>query len=412
MMVWYGIAPIADEDQEGLLEVARATAWMDLRTWIARSITERSGERPEGLDALLKLAGEKPERADSLLLGIERAVRGMKKVKKPEGWNLAMKKLGFNPLALKLSVLFGDEEASGRMDNLVGDGKAKPEIRRQALTILIESDSPNLRKLCEGLIDDPEMKLLAARGLAKFEDSEVGKMLVARLLAFEGGERNEVVGILCGRDQWTEGLLEQIEKKRIPKSVITPYHATQIDALKIPSLAKKLEKVWGVTRSSPDALIKRKEELRSELNGSHLANANLQKGRILYERQCSACHVLYGQGGKLGPDLTGSGRSNLDYLLENVVDPSGAVSADYRMTVLTLKDGRALSGMISGQDRNSLTLRMPGSETVVSKSSIKSRQALPNSIMPAGLFDNLSLEERRDLIGYLLHPRQVSLPKP
>ena len=114
----------------------------------------------------------------------------------------------------------------------------------------------------------------------------------------------------------------------------------------------------------------------------------------------------------MGPDLTGSGRSNLDYLLENVVDPSGAVSADYRMTVLTLKDGRALSGMISGQDRNSLTLRMPGSETVVSKSSIKSRQALPNSIMPAGLFDNLSLEERRDLIGYLMHPQQVSLPKP
>ena len=412
MMVWYGIAPMADEDQEGLLEVARATAWPDLRTWIARAITERSAERPAGLDSLLDLAGENPERADSLLVGIERAVRGMKKVKKPEGWNLVMKKLGFTPLALKLSVLFGDEDAAGRMESLVLDGKAKPEIRRQALTILIESDSSNLRKLCEGLIDDREMNLLAARGLSKFEDSAVGKMLTARLLDFEQGERNEVVGILCGRDQWTEALLEQIQKKRIPKSVITPYHATQIHALKIPSLAKKLEEVWGVTRSSPDALIKRKEDLRSELNESQLAKANLQKGRLLYQRQCSACHVLYGQGGKLGPDLTGSGRSNLDYLLENVVDPSGAVSADYRMTVLTLKDGRALSGMISGQDRNSLTLRMPGSETVVSKSSIKSRQALPNSIMPAGLFDNLSMEERRDLIGYLMHPQQVSLPKP
>jgi len=412
MMVWYGIAPMAGEDQEVLLEVARATAWMDLRTWIARAITERSAERPAGLDSLLELAGEKPERADSILVGIERAVRGMKKFKKPEGWHLVMKKLGFNPLALKLSVLFGDEDAAGRMESLVVDGKAKPEIRRQALSILIESDSPNLRKLCEGLIDDREMNLLAARGLSKFEDSEVGKMLTARLLAFKEGERNEVVGILCGRDQWTEGLLEQIEKKRIPKSVITPYHATQIHALKIPSLTKKIEEVWGVTRSSPDALTKRKEDLRSELNPSHLAKANLQKGRLLYQRQCSACHVLYGEGGKLGPDLTGSGRSNLDYLLENVVNPSGAVSADYRMTVLTLKDGRALSGMISGQDRNSLTLRMPGSETVVSKSSIKSRQALPNSIMPAGLFDNLSLEERRDLIGYLMHPQQVSLPKP
>ena len=58
--------------------------------------------------------------------------------------------------------------------------------------------------------------------------------------------------------------------------------------------------------------------------------------------------MLYGKGGKLGPDLTGSGRTNLDYLLENIVDPNSAVSADYRMNILHLKDGRVLSGMIVG----------------------------------------------------------------
>ena len=57
------------------------------------------------------------------------------------------------------------------------------------------------------------------------------------------------------------------------------------------------------------------------------------------------------QGRNLGPDLTGSGRSNIDYLLENIVDPNSAVSADYRMNILSLKDGRVLSGMIAGQDR-------------------------------------------------------------
>jgi putative heme-binding domain-containing protein len=117
--------------------------------------------------------------------------------------------------------------------------------------------------------------------------------------------------------------------------------------------------------------------------------------------------MLYGKGGKLGPDLTGSGRTNLDYLLENIVDPNGAVSADYRMNIIQLKDGRVLSGMISGQDRNSLTLRMPATETVVSKSTIKKRETLSHSIMPAGLLDNLSLEERRDLIAYLMNPYQI-----
>ena len=96
-----------------------------------------------------------------------------------------------------------------------------------------------------------------------------------------------------------------------------------------------------------------------------------------------ACHRLYGRGGNLGPDLTGSGRSNIvDYLLESIVDPNSAVSIDYRMNILSLKDGRVLSGMIAGQDRNSLTLRLPGSETVVSKADIMKRETLENSIMP------------------------------
>jgi len=186
--------------------------------------------------------------------------------------------------------------------------------------------------------------------------------------------------------------------------VITPYHATQIQALTSDELNNKLDEVWGTVRTSPKQLEKRKEELRLELTSLDQGEANLVNGRILYDQQCASCHMLYGKGGKLGPDLTGSGRTSLDYLLENIVDPNSAVSADYRMNILHLKDGRVLSGMIAGQDRNSLTLRMPDSNTVVSKSMIKKRETLSHSIMPKGLLDNLSIKERRDLIAYLMNP--------
>ena len=411
-MVWYGITPMAEDDPDGLLEVAGSSSWPNLRAWVARAITERSGERPEGLEGLLELAGEQPDRAESILSGIERAVRGMKKIEMPKGWRQVTAKIGVSPLALKLSVLFGDKEATVRMEKVVADDKADREVRRRTLGILVESDFPSLKKLCESLLDDPAMKLQAARGLAGFEDPLIGKRLSSRLLDFEKGERNEVVEILCGREGWAASLLSQIEDDRLPKSIISPYHAAQIQALKSDSLDKRLREAWGVIRVTPDALATRKEELRRELNPSRLAKADLRNGRSLYLRQCSACHVLYGQGGRLGPDLTGSGRSSLDYVLENVVDPSGAVSADYRLNVLELKDGRVLSGMITGQDRNSLTLRMPDSQTVVSKSAIGSRRALPESIMPAGLLDGLTKEERRDLVAYLMHPVQVDLPKP
>jgi putative heme-binding domain-containing protein len=343
-----------------------------------------------------------------LLAGIERAVTGINGFEKPASWDEVFSKLKGNPNALKLSVLFGDEQAIGQMEKLVMNPDAGIEVRRKTIEILIDSNSPNLKSISEKLLKNEDLKIWAARGLSKFEDNRTGQMLVFNLQDFEGEERGEVVEILCGRINWANALLTGIENGQVSKSLISPYHALQIKSLKNEKLDERLDQCWGVIRTSPEYLSNRKEELRVELNQTLLAQADLKNGSLLYDQQCSGCHQLYGRGGKLGPDLTGSGRSNIDYLLENIVDPNSAVSADYRMNILSLKNGRVLSGMIAGQDRNSLTLRMPGSETVVSKADIKKRETLENSIMPAGLLDNLKQEERRDLIAYLMHSQPVN----
>lgn len=407
MIVWAGITPMVENDPDGLLAIARSSQWPVLRTWIARAITEGSKEQPMVFHSLLDLIVEQPNHAESLLAGIERAVLGIKGFLKPAKWDLVRSKLSMNPTVLKLSVIFGDIQATHEMEKVVVDEKVDSNIRRQTLGILIDSDTPNLQSLCEKLLTDPELKVLAVRGLAKYESLGIGEKITNILGEFSNDEQNEVVEILCGRVSWAGFLLEEIKAGKISKSVITPYHATQIQALTSDELNSKLDEVWGTVRTSPKQLEKRKEELRLELTSLHPGEANLGNGGLLYEQQCASCHMLYGKGGKLGPDLTGSGRTNLDYLLENIVDPNSAVSADYRMNIIQLKNGRLLSGMISGQDRNSLTLRMPATETVVSRSTIKKRETLSHSIMPAGLLDNLSEQGRRDLIAYLMHPKQI-----
>jgi hypothetical protein len=112
LLVWAGIIPLVELDPEKLLEVARSTEWSNLRTWIARAITERSKENPVAFAALLELVGDQTEQADSLLVGIERAVLGMKGFLKPAKWDLVRSKLGMNPVVLKLSVIFGDPQAT------------------------------------------------------------------------------------------------------------------------------------------------------------------------------------------------------------------------------------------------------------------------------------------------------------
>ena len=107
--------------------------------------------------------------------------------------------------------------------------------------------------------------------------------------------------------------------------------------------------------------------------------------------------------------MTGSGRENLDYLLENIVDPGATVSADFRMIVVAMKDGRILNGMIKARSDRTLTLQTQTESIVLDRSEIEAIKPSSSSLMADGLLDNLNRQEVRDLIGYLSHPAQVPL---
>jgi putative heme-binding domain-containing protein len=131
---------------------------------------------------------------------------------------------------------------------------------------------------------------------------------------------------------------------------------------------------------------------------------------MLFDRVCGACHKLYGNGGAIGPDLTGSGRDNLDYLLENIIDPSASVSADFRIVVAAMRDGRVLNGLVKAQSPRTITLQTQTEATVLDRSEIETLRPSSSSLMPDGLLDTLNPLEIRDLIAYLAHPTQVALP--
>jgi putative heme-binding domain-containing protein len=123
------------------------------------------------------------------------------------------------------------------------------------------------------------------------------------------------------------------------------------------------------------------------------------------------CHTLYGNGGKIGPDLTGSNRGNLDYILTEILNPSEVIQVGYHLVTITTRDGRTLAGNVAAEDDQQVTLRLIGQDTVVAKSEIASRETSNVSMMPEGLLKTLSQEEVRDLIAYLRTSQQVPLPK-
>mgnify|MGYP001337081035 CR=1 FL=1 len=112
--------------------------------------------------------------------------------------------------------------------------------------------------------------------------------------------------------------------------------------------------------------------------------------------------LMYGEGGKIGPDLTGSNRTNIEYLLNNIVDPNSDLQDDYRMVLVTTRDGRTYAGNIISESDRTLTLRIVGQDQVIiSKSDIQSKEVQTVSMMPEGMLDFLTDREVIDLIGFL-----------
>ncbi|MFP6875671.1 MAG: hypothetical protein VCA37_02470 [Roseibacillus sp.] len=108
-----------------------------------------------------------------------------------------------------------------------------------------------------------------------------------------------------------------------------------------------------------------------------------------------------GAGGKYGPDFTGSWRNGKDYFLESIVDPNAVIGENFRLNIVTRKDGSPVSGMTVGETAEVLTIQTLTESVAIPKSAIKSRQVLDQSIMPVGFFDTLPEQEVVDLLNYL-----------
>ena len=146
------------------------------------------------------------------------------------------------------------------------------------------------------------------------------------------------------------------------------------------------------------------------LTPERLKKANLSEGRQVFNQTCSVCHKLYGEGTAIGPDLTGGGRANLDYLLENIVDPNAIVPADYRASEIEFKDDRVLTALIVSKTERTLALQTPTEKLTVDRNDVAKIRESKLSLMPEGLFQGLKDDQIADLIAYLMNPTQVALP--
>ncbi|MEX1040153.1 MAG: PVC-type heme-binding CxxCH protein [Pirellulaceae bacterium] len=417
LMVWYGLIPVAETHPKDLVPLVAKSQWPLTRTLITRRLAEELAEDPQWIDQILAaVTPADNQRLDDIITGIETGLRGWRKAPKPQGWDKVEQRVEAlgdeNLLAItrKLSVLFGSGVALEEVRKLALDGGTPPEVRKTAMMTLIEARPDDLREICERMIGQRDLNIVAARGLALFGEEAIGKQLVDGYRSFRDYDHAEVISILVSRPEFAGPLLEGIARGAIPREDLSAFHARQIRSLGREELTSRVSEVWGELRDSPAEKKEAIEQWKGKLSPTALSAADRSNGRALYDNLCGKCHTLFGEGSNIGPDLTGANRDNLDYLLENVIDPSAVVNADFRMTIVRLEDGRTLNGLVAEETERTLTLQTPTERVTVPLAEVEERKRTNLSPMPEGQLDPLADEQVRDLIAYLQSQTQVPLP--
>jgi putative membrane-bound dehydrogenase-like protein len=406
-MVWYGIEPLVKENPSKALELAAKTKIPMLTQFIARRVVDA-----DQLPTLVAAIGKAPANRMNLLEGMRDGLEGRTDIKTPANWPAVYAKLKQSDkntaaLALELSRQFGDTEAAKSDLTALANKNAPVEQRTKALRSLASRQRSELLAELPKLLNDNDLRLDAIRAAAGYDNEPLAKLLIEQYPKFNAAEKSETIQTLASRSKSGWLLTQAISKNVIPKKEVPTYVARQLRRV----VGSGFVEVWGpIDHVAFDE--KAYKKYKGLLSDKTVAEASQSHGRMVFQKTCAPCHKLYGEGGIIGPELTGSNRANLDYLLGNILDPSGEIQDDYKMVVVTTRDGRTYVGNVAKETERQLTLRIVGQDAVsINKSDIQTREVTPASMMPSGLLESLSDKEVSELVAYLRTSAQVELPK-
>jgi putative membrane-bound dehydrogenase-like protein len=418
-MLFFGLLGAIPADPEGIADVWRAARvpgadrshWPSLRRSIARRLT--AADAAPVLPRLLAVAaGEGAAGIEDCLAGLVAGWHGRRRTDAPDGWEAVRTAVAAIPeddprtpvlvdSLARLDALFGDAHGITRLVAVARDPTRPAARRAAALEALVDVRAAEAAPVARELFADPALSPAAIRALLAAGDPADASRLVGAWSDLDPPGRDAAVAALASRAAWGTKLLDAIERGDIPRDTLSPLVARQLAGLGDAALRARVAALVG-----PDSLPgdgrSRIDAWKGRLTPERLAAADPAAGRTVWIKRCAACHRLHGEGGTLGPDLTGSGRRDLDYLLTNIVTPSATVSPDYRLRQALLADGRVLAGLLVRRTPDMLVLRTPAGVETIPTDEVEEVRDAGVSLMPEGLLDGLSADEARDLIGFLM----------
>lgn len=397
-MIWFGVEPQVTKNPPRAMSLASESNIPLVTRFIARRVTSA---RLLDVVANEMMRTKSPQTRRLLLEGMRDGLLGQRDLTAPAAWERLERELladsSLRNLSLQVGQLFGSAAAGTAQLTELADPSVPVARKIEILRGFGQDGFPPAFEAVFTALNDPALRLTALRALAAYEHRDIAAAILRGYSNYSNDEKSVALQTLATRRDSGRTLLTALRRGAIPRGDVSAVIARQLRRVVGPSFIDW----WGPMESMAKDKKLSMDRYKFLLTDDYLSQADLANGKLLFSTICASCHKLYGEGGEIGPDITGSNRADLDYILTNMIDPSGEVAESYQLVTVSTQDGRTYAGLVYREDDQQLTLRIIGQDIVIPKSEILSWQISPMSMMPEGLLDALTDQQTRDLIGYL-----------
>ncbi len=317
-----------------------------------------------------------------------------------------------NPAVVQLGIdLCSQAKLTDQFDTIAGlviNTKLPEAQRTAAVNALTSLDAAKAENALLNFIKQDDLPMeareRAASIAAGFNKPALREKLFALLTIVPSRLANVIAYSIANNPAGADELMQMVEKGKVPPSILlTTSVQSRIFNHNRPAFRERYTKL---TQGLPPADVKLAELVTLRTSRYAAAKPDADRGAKLFTQHCAACHQLANQGAKVGPQLDGVGIRGVERLLEDILDPNRNVDQAFRASVIVLKDGRTMTGLVLRTEGNIIVFAdTQGKEQKLDKNDIDESKLTNLSPMPATFDTGLKEAEMNDLLAYLLQQR-------
>jgi putative membrane-bound dehydrogenase-like protein len=294
------------------------------------------------------------------------------------------------------------------------DDKVTKDEKLRAMRLLgrgLDHQQTDLAVLADLLVPQTpdDLQDAAITALGRLHSPRVPELLLRGWKGHAPAQRERVLDVLLGRNEWLSALLEAIERKEVLAAEINAVRRQRLLTHRTADVRKRAAKLFA------DSVNADRQKVIDAYQSVLTLSGNVKRGAEVFRKQCAACHQLGGVGNVVGPDLASMGDKSPQALLIAVLDPNRAVEARYVGYTATTKSGRVYSGVLISETGNSITLAgSDGKTNTILRNDLDELTSSGKSAMPEGLEKEIKPQELADLIAHIRsvgpQPKAKSFP--